>query len=455
MAQAEGALGPAHPGRINWRALAVVAGLALVVRLAAVLALDSLSGADAFLIADSAAFLHAAHGARELQFMPLYPAFLAAHAALLGPDPLWPVLSQAVVDSATCVVVARIAAELAPALELPAGVFAALNPTQVVMATLVLTETLFVFFAALALWAALAWLRRPGWRNAAGLGLVLGLGALTRVMLLPWAVGGTVLLVVLAAALRRPLRRAIAQAALALGLALVQLGPVLAANYARTGGWGLTNQGGGHALYWVVPLVIEARDGTPHADGARRMAERFEPAVRAAPDPFSRSRALGRAALAMLAELGPGPVIEAWAIGAAINLAAPAVILATPVRALPRTGFYATPGAAKLDKVWAFLFENDNPLYGWILVVSAAGTIACRAAQGFGLWRGARVALAGNRALGAALVLLLAWIGFILLVNGPVASAKYRAPIEPALAALAALAVRRPGAAAITAPCKP
>ena len=32
-----------------------------------------------------------------------------------------------------------------------------------------------------------------------------------------------------------------------------------------------------------------------------------------------------------------------------------------------------------------------------------------------------------------ALLLLLGWIAFILLINGPIASAKYRLPIEPAM----------------------
>jgi hypothetical protein len=114
------------------------------------------------------------------------------------------------------------------------------------------------------------------------------------------------------------------------------------------------------------------------------------------------------------------------------------VILAPAVRQLPRTGFYATPGTSKLDKVFRFLFRNDNPLYGWILLAGAAGVALCRLVQLRGLARAFR---AGQTRL--AVLLLLAWIGFILAINGPIAAAKYRLPAEPAFAVLLAFALVR------------
>jgi hypothetical protein len=439
--------GQGYKARVPPRSLALMFALALGLRLIVAIALYLGGGADAFLIADSGDYLAIARGElASTQFMPLYPWFLRAHVAMFGPSPVWPVMSQLVVDSATCVVAARLAAVLDARLALPAGLLAAINPVQVVMATLVLTETVFVFFCALALWAAFEWLRAPRWQWSAAIGLAVGFAILTRAMLVPWALGLVVVLMI-AARVLGPLTRARAgQAVLAAAVALAIQVPVVLDNHARHGGWGLTAQGGTYALLWVVPLVMEAKDGTPHAEGARQMQERFAalldaPAER---DPYGHSRALSRAAFGVLAELGPVPIAKAWAIGAAINLFAPAVILTQPVRTLPRTGFYATPGRTKLDKVRAFLFENDNPLYGWVLLAAAVGTLAWRAVQALGLWRGVRAAIAGDRVLGAALVLLMVWIGYILAVNGPLASAKYRAPIEPALMVLAALAIRPP-----------
>jgi 4-amino-4-deoxy-L-arabinose transferase-like glycosyltransferase len=428
------------------RPLVAIFSLALVLRLAMVVALVLGWGADGFLIDDSASYLwRAAEERWQADMMPLYVLYLSAFRALLGPDPLWPVLGQALIDSLTCVVIAAAAGVLDHRLRLVAGVFAALNPTQIVMATLVLTDTLFLFFYALALWAALAWLERPSWRTAAGCGLALGLGVLTRAMLLPWVLALPVVLLAGGAVMRHRLAPASAQLALALALALALQAPVLARNHAETGGYGLTSQGGVHALYWIVPLVMEARDGTPHGEGARLMAERFAEVVDAAnhPDPFSHSRAMSRAAVGVLGELGPGPIAKAWAFGAAINLFSPAVILSTPVRTLPRMGFYATPGESKLDKIVTFLFRNDNSAYTLILLAAATGTVLLRAVQLFGLWRAVRAGLAGKRTVLAATLVLAAWIGFVLVINGPIASAKYRSPAEPAFAVLFALALAR------------
>jgi hypothetical protein len=185
---------------------------------------------------------------------------------------------------------------------------------------------------------------------------------------------------------------------------------------------------------------MEAKDGTSHADGVAQINARF-PEIRAEgelADPFKRSRAMNRAAMEMLAELGPVPIAKAWVFGAAINLLSPALILTSPVRALPRTGFYDTPGETKADKVVNFLFHNDNRLYGWLLLLSSVGTLLCRVVQLNGAWRMLRNGLGGDR-LGLVLGLwLAAWIGFVLAINGPIASAKYRAPMEPVLAVLIA-----------------
>ena len=58
------------------------------------------------------------------------------------------------------------------------------------------------------------------------------------------------------------------------------------------------------------------------------------------------------------------------------------------------------------------------------LLAGTAGTLAMRFAQARGLWRllrsGDHMALAG--------MLLLAWIGFVLAGNGPIASAQDRSP---------------------------
>ena len=176
----------------------------------------------------------------------------------------------------------------------------------------------------------------------------------------------------------------------------------------------------------------EAKDGTPwqrgSADMEQRMRARFP---QKAANPFtesSRYAALGREELV---RLGPAAVIKAWAIGAAINLGAPAIIISPPIAQLPRTGFYATQGGTVFEKIGNFLFHSDNAAYAWALLIGIAGVGVVRLIQLCGM-----IAIARERAAWPAALLLVLWCGFILAADGPVASPKYRLPMEPVLCVL-------------------
>ncbi len=150
-----------------------------------------------------------------------------------------------------------------------------------------------------------------------------------------------------------------------------------------------------------------------------------------AANPFTESRRYAEIGREELARLGVPAIIKAWAVGAAINLAAPAIIISPPIAQLPRTGFYATPGSSTMGKIGNFFFHSDNAAYAWALLLGAAGVAVIRLIQLCGAF-----ALLRDRQAWPILVLLGLWIGFILAANGPVASPKYRLPIEPALCVL-------------------
>jgi len=230
-------------------------------------------------------------------------------------------------------------------------------------------------------------------------------------------------------------------------IALVLQGPILARNITQFDSVRLTSQAGAYALLWLAPLVLEAKDGTPHALGAAQMTARYE-AERAgpqSPNRFEESAGMTAAAGRELSELGTGAIAKAWFFGAAINLASPAVILAPAVSRLPRTGFFDVPGDSKTDKILSFLFRNDNPVYAWVLAIGLIGVAAARAVQLGGLIiaiatpsRAVRDT-AGRRETRLFLLFLLLWVAYILLVNGPIASPKYRLPIEPVAAVFFAM----------------
>ncbi len=435
--------------------LGLVFAVALAIRFSYVLVVYLVFGSEALLEPDGDKYIRLAAnlyergviggrpGTAEVvpdpSFMPLYIAYLAAHIAALGAfKPLFAVMTQGVVDSVTCVLAAATAATLDRRLALPAGLFAALTPTSVVMAGLIYNDSVFTFFCALALLAAVRWLRAPGWGWTLALGLALGLGTLTRAMLAPWVLLLPVMLIALRLWRGGLVGRHGLQALAAVLIGAVLLVPVSLDNHATYGSYKLTSQGGAHFLLWVVPLVQEAKDGTPYVIAAQREHELYRQT--SGPDrdrnPFDKSAAMSALALKRVAELGPMAVAKAWAIGAAINVFAPAVTMTPPVARLSRTRFYDTPGDSKLEKIWNFFFRNDNTLYAQLLILGTAGLLLVRALQVYGIVVGLR---AGREAC-LALAVLVAWVAFVLAVNGPIAAPKYRLPIEPAFAVFFALA---------------
>jgi hypothetical protein len=144
-----------------------------------------------------------------------------------------------------------------------------------------------------------------------------------------------------------------------------------------------------------------------------------------AADPFEQSRRYESVAREELSALGIRAMVKAWLTGAAINLGSPAIILSPPVSELPRTGFYGTLGSSPLDKVQNFLFHSDNATYAWILLAGIAGVMAARLVQLVGIavvWR--------HGGLLPVLCLFGLWIAYVIAIDGPVASPKYRLPVR-------------------------
>jgi hypothetical protein len=426
--------------------------LALCLRWGLALLLFAFMGSDGFFGTDSRGFhgwvaeyvdrIHAGkvHGwdwlGPNVSLLPL-PSWLWALNGLAfgGHAALTSVLCQGLLDSGTCVLVYLTAREIDPRYAAPAGIAAAVNPTQVVMANLYYTDPIFLFFLALALLGAIRWLIHPVWRAALLIGAGFGGAMLCRVVLAPWAVFVVAYLVIVLVFQRRLQGRHLTQL---LGVTLIAAActaPIIARNHANTGEWILTTQTGAHSAFWVVPLVMQARDGTAWERGAATMKQRVE--ARYGPDTediLENSRRQTAVAREALAELGIWSVAKAWLYGAAINLGAPVATIFPPLAQLPRTGFFATPGDSVPGKAFNFLFRSDNAIYSWTTVLGILGVAAFRLVQ----LRGA-IGLLGQRRHWPVALLMLSWIAFILLVSGPIASPKYRLPIEPVLMVLLAV----------------
>jgi 4-amino-4-deoxy-L-arabinose transferase-like glycosyltransferase len=366
--------------------------------------------------------------------MPLFSLLLTLNILTFGQSAAFTyVLCQGALDAGTCVLVYRMAEGIDPGYARPAAIVAAINPTQIVLSGLVYTDTPFVFFVALMLYASLRWLRAPSLRVAVLIGLAIGAASLVRVFAILWLpiLIGFLLLAMFFG--RRVSSSRFRQLAAATVVAAVCISPVLVRNVVVYDAVALTAQGGEHLARWVAPLTREAYDGTRWSDGFTKASQAAEQRFgELSNNPFERSRQWAEVGREELLHLGAAAIAKAWTLGAALNLGTPGILLSPPVSQLPRTGFYATPGQTPLEKIRNFLFGSDNALYAWALLLGLGGLIVLRAFQLAGF-----VMLFARPGQASTALLFGLWALFILAINGPVGSPKYRLPLEPPFAVLA------------------
>jgi 4-amino-4-deoxy-L-arabinose transferase-like glycosyltransferase len=372
--------------------------------------------------------------------MPLYPLLLADVWATFGDAPRAVAIVQAVIDAGTSVLISALGGLISPRVGLIAGVLAALSVTLVVFSTQILTDTLFLFFVALSLLAGARFLLRPALPLALIAGLAGGLGVATRPVLAPLLVAAVPVVFLVALLARRRLAPALLATVLFVAAVAAPVAPVWLRNWMHYASPSLTAQTGDHLAFWIVPLVKERADGTPYQTTVDRMEARYRQALaerdaNAQSNPFILAAIKAEVAREEMAHLPLKAYAAAWLEGMVVNLAAPALLGDARVRALPKPSFYNTPGAGLWQKARAYLFD-DPGRYQLLLVAGliAMGPMLVLEAIGF-------VMLARMRPWAA--VFAGGVLAYFLLVNGPVATPKYRLPMEPVLIVLAAIPLAR------------
>ncbi len=345
------------------------------------------------------------------------------------PDPLGYVLIQCWFDAATCILIGYLAEQIGRGMFVPAALLAALNPTQIVVAGMVYTDTPFLFFVTAGFVFTLTWLKEPSYRAAIGTGLMWGLALMTRPFVLYWLYVLPIILFAAATIVHGAgVMKRLLHIATMIVLVAAVAAPVALRNLDQFGTMRLSAQAGAHFLFWVTPLVREFKDGTPRSVSKERGYRLYETWNDTPPpkDPFASSDRMMEIAKRELLDLGPLAVAAAWMQGAAMNLLSPAAAIAPPVSSLPRNGFFDTPGKNFFDKSWNFLFRNDGAAYALILLLCAAPVpvwllLGCTGGY-FALFRRSGAAVP--------VLLFMLWIGYTLALNGPVFSPKYRLPLE-------------------------
>ena len=363
--------------------------------------------------------------------MPLYPLLLAGIRHTIGDVPRSVALIQAVIDAGSCALIAALGALVSPRTGLIAGLLAALSVTLIVFSTQILTESLFLFFFTLVLLTGAHFLRGPTMGLALLAGMAGGLALATRPVVAMLLAAAVPLIFVVTLVRRRSVALTLATATLFAVTAAAPTIPVLLRNAVYYDSYSVTSQTGDHLALWVVPLVSERANGTPYQTTFDRMEVLYRQEASGEANPFRRSAIASRLAWQELARLPLGAYAKAWLEGIVVDLAAPALLADPRVRALPKPSFYNTPGASLWQKAWAYTFD-DPGRYQFLLVVGLIATLPFLALEGVGY-----VMLA--REMPWAAILAGGVLAYFLLLSGPVATPKYRLPMEPVLIVLAAI----------------
>jgi hypothetical protein len=270
-------------------------------------------------------------------------------------------------------------------------------------------------------------------------GLAGGLSLVTRPVMALLLLAAIPLVLVVPLAHGRKLTFALAGAGVFAIGCILPVAPVMLRNAIHYSTASITSQTGDHLAYWIVPLVTERADGTPYQATVDRMRARFQQRLTEqnlqGEAPFRDSSIKSEIAREELSGLPLAAYVRAWLEGIIVNLASPALLLDPRVRALPKPSFYNTPGQTLWDKSRAYILD-DPGLYQILLMLGLATTAPFVALELLGF-----IMLARMRPLAA--VLAAGVISYFLLINGPVASPKYRLPLEPILIVLSAIPLAR------------
>jgi hypothetical protein len=369
--------------------------------------------------------------------MPLYPLLLAGIHKVFGDVPRAVAIVQAVIDAGTCTLIAALGALLSPMVGLVAGVLAAFSATLIVFSTQVLTDTVFLFFFTGLLLAGAHFLLRPTMGLALLAGIAGGLALATRPAVAALLVIAIPLVLVVSVVNRRRVGTALASAALFATAAAAPVAPLIIRNAITFHSFSLTPQTGAHLAFWIVPLVKQRADGTPYQTTVDRLEARYQQQLKErgidTTNAFQMAELKRELAREEMAKLPLKAYALAWLEGMAVNLGAPALIADPRVRALARPSFYHTAGASLWEKASNYLFA-DPGVYQLLLVAGLIAMLPFLVLETIGFVMLARINPWAAMFAGGV-------TGYFLMLSGPVASAKYRMPIEPVLIVLAAIPV--------------
>jgi len=373
-----------------------------------------------------------------------YPIILAGIFHIFGSEYFLVVMLQALIDSFTCLLIGLLAVKiLQKNIGVFAGILSAFNLNMIVLSSMALTETSFLFLFTLSnLLLAHFILEKKSKYLYAGLAF-LALSTMVRsasYYLLPLTLFYLLLLVFLRDYKFSKLMPLFAVSTTIIGIILL---PQHLHNWDENRSTDFVSQKGTHILGWVVPAVYQYSGMGSYHDGQKLAHSRLEGELKkegliSLPnDPFEASRYKVRVAYSIFEDFGYFNILKSWTVGALINMLAPSAAFSPAVRAMEHPSFYATQGSGIVEKLW-FYITGSGSLY---LLILSVGTITSLIFFSFFLL-GWYLALRNKEKFQQSILIFFTMqIAYFVLITGPIIGSKYRLPIEPIMTVFIAYAI--------------
>jgi 4-amino-4-deoxy-L-arabinose transferase-like glycosyltransferase len=369
---------------------------------------------------------------RHTSRTPGYPIFLAVVYTLFGESNLTLILVQIIINSLTCVVIGLIAGFIVPRGFLVAGLISSLNLGMVIYSGMILTDILFLFFFSLFILFAFHYLKSPKKIQLFLTISLLSIATFVRpvtyffIMLLP------VLLIVWFVWRRMQPKQILYSLFVYFIPVVIAFSAIHYRNYTEYNSVSLTNQGGGHALYWVVPATYQYSGQGSYQEGKDFSLKYLDTSIKKDlnNNHFKRDDYYMQVAKEALLELGLLNILHAWSAGAIINLLSPSAAVAPLVRNMEHPSFYETPGNGSVDKLFNYITNTSSLLYLSIVIIGTIVSAVFLIISIFGLYRMIKFewVTGQNREM---VLFSLFIIIYFMAITGPIIGVKYRLPIEP------------------------
>lgn len=291
-----------------------------------------------------------------------------------------------------------------------AGILFAVEPYFVVWSGLAMSETLFTFLLLALVRIAIAAHKHPAWRSGAAAGIIFGLAALTRPILLPavaiflWYLWPRRTSDKKGPFRWKPLGCFIAGC-------LIVIAPWSIRNYARFGSWNISVVGSYNLYFYDIPLVLSRTRGIPWPHAISTLTALLgHPGQR---EDFFKSLVFEK---------------QFVSIGWQFVRAMPLAFLATRLSNI--AAFFLNDGYQHIGRVFHLQVPRVADRAGQLFWIIMYGFAARSFIQGTYRRAGPHLQKTG--------MLLIGIIGYLALATGAVASARYRVPVFPLIFLLAA-----------------